>query len=91
VLPFELFVQVLPHLMDILHHHLERADNSAASSVLMLLTKIARDESRTRAIFMMRLFPRWKEVFDSNDGEVRKERDEMLLFVCSLMLLSARV
>jgi hypothetical protein len=61
--------KVLPHLMDILHHHLERNDNSAAASLLMLFTKIARDESRTRAIFMMRLFPRWKEVFDSNDGE----------------------
>ncbi len=55
--------------MDILHHHLEVGDNSATASVLMLFTKIARDEPRTRAIFMMRLFPRWKEVFDSNDGE----------------------
>ncbi len=68
ILRFDAY-KTLPHLMDILHHHLEHKDDAAAASLLMLFTKIARDESKTRAIFMMRMFPRWKEIFESDNSE----------------------
>jgi hypothetical protein len=63
--------KTLPHLMDILNYHLEKNDAAAAASTLMLFTKIARDEPKTRAIFMTRMFPRWKEVFESTAEGVR--------------------
>lgn len=68
ILKFDAYT-VLPHLMNICIHHLETHQGNASASFLMLFTKIARDEPRTRAIFMMRFFPRWKEVFENDSGE----------------------
>ena len=68
VLKFDAY-KVLPYLMDICEHHLTQNDVAASTTILMLFTKIARDEPRTRAIFMMKMFPRWKEVFEADQGE----------------------
>lgn len=69
ILKFDAFV-VLPYLMDILIYHMELGqDEGYIASLLMLFTKIARDEPRTRAIFMQRLFPNWKAVFENPSHE----------------------
>jgi hypothetical protein len=68
ILKFDAFV-VLPHLMNICHFHLENKTVSASASMLMLFTKIARDEPRTRAIFMQKMFPEWKAIFEDDSGD----------------------
>ena len=68
VLQFDAY-RVLPHLMKICQHILTIQNRSASTSMLMLFTKIVRDEPKTRAIFMMNMFPKWKEVFEANSGE----------------------
>lgn len=69
ILKFDAFV-TLPHLMKILNHQLVAQDQSSAASMLMLFTKIARDEPKTRALFMESLFPRWREIFQQQGDAV---------------------
>ena len=70
ILKFDAYV-TLPHLIKICNHQLVSQDFSAAASMLMLFTKIARDEPKTRALFMETMFPKWREIFQSEGDAVK--------------------
>lgn len=71
ILAFDAY-KVLPYLIKICEFHLNMPefDASATATILMLFTKIVRDEPRTRALFLQAMFPRWQEILQSDQDIV---------------------